>query len=132
VALRDPLPVAETPITSANEIAAVTPRRIGAGIWFLFSFVLGAAGLNELLEGDFAGAVFGAALSPACGWVGYRVLKNLSRDIAVVAACLAAFLALFSVVSLVQGNLSPFPPGVIVFGLVGAAGIIPMRERPPR
>jgi hypothetical protein len=33
-------------------------------------------------------------------------------------------------VSIVQGNLPPFPPAAIVLALVAAAGIIPMRERP--
>ncbi len=108
----------------------MTPRRVAAGIWFLFAFVMGAAGVNELLEGDAPGAVFGAALSPASAWVGYRVLKRLSRDTAVVAACLASFLALFAVVSIVQGNLAPFPPATIVLALVAASGISPMRERP--
>jgi hypothetical protein len=91
---------------------------------------MGATGLTELLEGDAAGAVLGAALAPASAWVGYRVLRNLSRDSAVVAACLAAVFALFTVVSMVQGNLAPFPPAAIVLAVVGAAGIIPMRLRP--
>jgi hypothetical protein len=109
----------------------VTERRIGAGIWFLIAFVMAATGLNELLEGDAASAVIGATLAAASAWVGYRVLRNLSRDSAVVGACLAAVFALLTVASMVQGNLAPFPSAAIVLALVAAAGIIPMRLRPP-
>jgi hypothetical protein len=55
----------------------VTARRVAAGIWFLFAFLMGAAGVNQLLEGKAPGVVLGAALAPACAWVGYRVLTNL-------------------------------------------------------
>ena len=113
-----------------HKIATVSARRVAAGIWFLFAFVMGAAGVTKLLEGDAPGVVLGAALSPASAWVGYRVLRNLSRDIAVVAACLAALFALFTVVSIVQGNMAPFPPGVIMLTMAAGAGIIPMRQRP--
>ena len=110
-------------------IDTVTPRRVAAGIWFLVAFLTGVGGLRQALEADAPGLVIGAALAPICGWVGYRVLRSLSRDMAVVAACLAAFFVLFFVVSMVQGNLAPFPPGAIAVALAAVAGIIPMRER---
>jgi len=90
---------------------------------------MGAAGVNQLLQGKAPGVILGASLATASAWVGYRLLRNFSRDIAVVAACLAAFFALFTLVVIVQGNLTPFPPGAIAVALVAAAGIIPMRER---
>ena len=126
-------------------IRPVTALRVAAGVWFLFAFVLGAVFVNDLLEGDAAGMVLGAATASTSGWIGYRLLRRFTRDVAVVAACTSAFLALFMVVAIVQGNLPPFPGGVIVLGLGcrvrrGAprvdrawtrriGRVIPMRER---
>ena len=113
----------------APMIRPVTALRVAAGIWFLFAFVLGAVFVNDVLEGDAAGMVLGAATAATSGWIGYRLLRRFTRDVAVVAACTSAFLALFMVVAIVQGNLPPFPGGVIVLGLAALAGVIPMRER---
>ena len=110
-------------------ISRVTALRVAAGIWFLFAFVMASAFVNELLEGDAPSMVLGAATTPACAWIGYRLLRRFSRDIAVIAACVSAFFALFILVGIVGGNLQPFPPGLIAITLVALAGVIPMRER---
>jgi hypothetical protein len=110
----------------------VTARRVAAAIWFLLAFLTGAAGINDLFERDVPGLILGAALAPTSAWIGYRVLRSLSRDIAVVAACVAAFFALIVVVAVAQGNLSAFPTGVIALGLTAVAGIVPLRARPAR
>jgi hypothetical protein len=107
----------------------MTSRKVAAGIWFVFGFVFGAVFVNDLLEGDGPGLVLGAALAPACVWIGYRILRRFTRDIAVVAATVSAALALFAIVGIVQGNLPPFPGGAIVLALIALAGVIPLRER---
>jgi hypothetical protein len=107
----------------------VTARRVAAGIWFLFTFLFAAVFLNELLQGDWPSVVFGAALTPASGWLGYRILRRFSGSVAVVAATVAAFFALFIVVAIVQGNIQLFPGGVIALTLTALAGAIPLRER---
>lgn len=107
----------------------MTARRVSAGIWFVFSFVFAAVAVNDLFDGDAPGIVLGAALAPACAWIGYRILRRFSRDVAVVAATIAAALALFVIVAIVQGNLQPFPGGVILLALTGLAGVIPLSER---
>lgn len=107
----------------------MTARKVAAGIWFVFAFVFAAVFVNDVFEGDVPSLVFGAALAPACAWIGYRLLRGFSRDLGLVAAMVSAFLALFSVAGLVQGNIPPFPGGAIVLALITLAGVIPWRER---
>ena len=103
--------------------------RIAGGIWLLYAFVLGATGINELLQGDWPSMVLAAGFSAASGWVGYRLLRRFTRDIAIVAACLAAFIALLLVVVIVQGNIEVFPIGIVALVLTGLSGFFPYRER---
>ena len=103
--------------------------RVAAGIWLLYAFVLGATAINELLQGDWPSMVLGLGISAASGWVGYRLLRGFTREIAVAAASFAAFLTLLIVVVIVQGNIDLFPIGIIAMVLTGLAGILPYRER---
>ena len=106
-----------------------TALRAAAGVWFVFAFVFAAVAVNDLFKGDAPGIVLGTASALASAWIGYRLLFRFTRDIAVVAATLAAIFVVFSVVSFVQGNLQPFPGGLIVLTLTALAGVLPWRER---
>jgi hypothetical protein len=57
------------------------------GVWFLFAFVLGAVFVNDLFEWDAPGMILGATTAAVSGWIGYRLLRRFTRDVAVVAAC---------------------------------------------
>jgi hypothetical protein len=111
-----------------DDSALVTARQVAAGIWFLFTFVFAAAFVNEVLQGDWPSVVLGAALTPVSGWLGYRILRKFSSTIAVVAATVAAFFALFILIGIVQGNLPAFPHAVLALALTGLAGVLPLRE----
>ncbi len=104
--------------------------RVAAGIWFLFAVVTGSSAVRELLEDDLSSAVLGAGFGTASAWVGYRLLRRFTRDVAVVAACLAVFFVLFLVAGMLRGDAAGrLPVGIVGLALAAVGGYLPYRQR---
>jgi len=105
--------------------------RVAAGIWFVFAVVTGSSAIRELLEDDLTSAVLGAGFATASAWVGYRLLRSFTRDIAVVAACLAAVFVLLIVSVMLRGDAGGrLQVGIVGLALAAVAGYVPYRQRP--
>jgi hypothetical protein len=103
--------------------------RAAAVLWFLFAAVGVVGALRDLSERDASGVVFGVSLALASAWIGLTLLlRRASRDTAVVAACLAGFLIVIIVGTVVRGSMDLFPPAMAVITAAVIAGGIPLRK----
>jgi hypothetical protein len=102
--------------------------KIAAGVWFLLTLVMAVGLLAELSDPRPSILFMAITLAIVTAWLGYRILRRPTYTVAIIAACVGAFFALFLTMAILQGSLTPFPQGFVAIALAAVAGGLPLLD----
>jgi uncharacterized oligopeptide transporter (OPT) family protein len=106
--------------------------KIAAGVWFLFTLLMVGGLLSELSDPRPHILFLAVVLLIVTAWLGYRLLRRPTRTVAIIAGCVGAFFAVFFIMAILQGSMTPFPQGFAAIALAAAAGVLPLQLRESR